>query len=179
MSLITFGYVDNLAHALLLAIDQPEASMGEIFNCGDDERLTIRQVAEIITDELDHDWELLSMPADLAVPAAAADDELPHHPPRDGHLQAARASSATATSSRRDRPCGARRDGWSTTRPSGAATKRPRCRTRSTTRAEDRLAEWWQAAIADPPDLGYDELPGYGKSYAGPGTRNVRPDTRI
>ena len=37
--------------------------MGETFNCGDDEQLTIRQVAEIITDELDHEWELLSMPA--------------------------------------------------------------------------------------------------------------------
>ena len=35
------------------------------------------------------------------------------------------------------------------------------------------------AATANPPDLGYDELPGYGKSYAGPGTRNVRATTRI
>ena len=45
--------------------------------------------------------------------------------------------------------------------------------------AEDRLARWWRSATADPPDLGYAELPGYGKSYAGPGTRNVRADTRI
>ena len=45
--------------------------------------------------------------------------------------------------------------------------------------AEDRLAAWWRAAIANPPELGYEELPGYGKSYAGPGTRNVRADTRI
>ena len=43
----------------------------------------------------------------------------------------------------------------------------------------DRLAVWWRAAIANPPTLGYEELPGYGKSYAGPGTRNVRADTRI
>src|SRR4030081_2644747 len=62
LSLIPFGYVDNLAHAMLLAVDQPEASMGEVFNCGDDERLTIRQVVEIITDELGYLWELLSMP---------------------------------------------------------------------------------------------------------------------
>jgi len=54
---------------LLLAIDQPQASMGEVFNCGDDEKLTIRQVVEIITDELDHRWELLSMPAEFAIPA--------------------------------------------------------------------------------------------------------------
>ena len=52
--------------------------MGEIFNCGDDEKLTIRQVAELITDELGHDWELMSMPADLAVPARPMHDELPH-----------------------------------------------------------------------------------------------------
>src|SRR5690606_29809103 len=69
LSLITFGYVENLAHALLLAVDQPTVAKGEIFNCGDDERLTIRQVAELVTDELDHDWELVSMPAHLAVPA--------------------------------------------------------------------------------------------------------------
>jgi nucleoside-diphosphate-sugar epimerase len=69
LSLIPFGYVDNLAHAMMLAIDQPERSMGQIFNCGDDENLTIRQVAEIITDELAHDWELLSMPARFAIPA--------------------------------------------------------------------------------------------------------------
>jgi len=45
--------------------------------------------------------------------------------------------------------------------------------------AEDRLAAWWRGATADFPDLGYEELPGYGKSYAGPGTRNPRADTRI
>jgi hypothetical protein len=42
-----------------------------------------------------------------------------------------------------------------------------------------QLAAWWRSAIADPPDLGYAELPGFGKSYAGPGTRNVRARTRI
>jgi hypothetical protein len=47
--------------------------------------------------------------------------------------------------------------------------------------AEDRLVAWWRAATSgfDALDLGYGELPGYGKSYAGPGTRNVRADTRI
>ena len=69
LSIIPYGYTDNLAHAMLLAVDRPEASMGEIFNCGDDEKLTIRQVVEIITDELGHDWELLSVPGDLALPA--------------------------------------------------------------------------------------------------------------
>ncbi len=37
LALVTFGYVDNLAHAILCAVDQPDASMGEAFNCGDEE----------------------------------------------------------------------------------------------------------------------------------------------
>ena len=43
-NLQTVGYVENLAHAVLLAIDQPAAAEGEIFNCGDEEVLTLRQV---------------------------------------------------------------------------------------------------------------------------------------
>jgi nucleoside-diphosphate-sugar epimerase len=178
LSLITFGYVDNLAHALLLAVDQPEASMGEIFNCGDDERLTIRQVAEIVTDELDHDWELVGMPADLAVPA---------RPLQMGYRSLHRVMD---TSKLRDRL------GYRDVVPARVAV---RLATRWLVEhppepggyeetalqdpfdydAEDTLVAWWKAAIADPPDLGYDELPGYGKSYAGPGTRHVRADTRI
>jgi nucleoside-diphosphate-sugar epimerase len=69
LTLITYGYAENLAHALLLAVDHPEASMGEVFNAGDDEKLTIRQVVEVISDELSHQWELVSMPAHLAIPA--------------------------------------------------------------------------------------------------------------
>jgi nucleoside-diphosphate-sugar epimerase len=89
LSIIPYGYTENLAHALLLAVDHPEASMGEIFNCGDDEKLTIRQVVEIITDELGHDWELLSLPGDLATPRPPLDAELPHHPPLHRHHQTA------------------------------------------------------------------------------------------
>ena len=121
--------------------------MGEVFNCGDDERLTIRQVAEIITDELQHDWELIGMPADLAVPAREAvrlaTRWLVENPPEPGGYE---------ESALQD--------------PFDYA-------------AEDRLVAWWKAAVADPPELGYDREPGYGKSYAGPGTRYVRPDTRI
>ena len=65
----TFGFTENLAHALLLAVDQPGQAKGEIFNAADDECLTIRQVVEICATELDHEWELISMPADLARPA--------------------------------------------------------------------------------------------------------------
>jgi nucleoside-diphosphate-sugar epimerase len=178
LSLIPFGYVDNLAHALLLAVDRPQASMGEIFNCGDDEKLTIRQVVEIITDELHHQWELLSMPAQFAIPARPLmmNYRTTHRVvdtsklrERLGYRDAVPAREAVRRTTRWlvDHPPA--RDGYEE-----RALQDP-----FDYEAEDRLARWWRAAIADPPDLGYDEVPGYGKSYAGPGTRHVRADTRI
>jgi nucleoside-diphosphate-sugar epimerase len=178
LSLITFGYVDNLAHALLLAVDQPEASMGEIFNCGDDERLTIRQVAEIITDELDHTWELLSLPGELAVPARPL---MMNH--RTTHRVMDTSKLRTRLGYRDVVP--ARRAVRMATRwlvdnpPERGGYEETALQDPFDYAAEDRLAAWWRTAIANPPELGYAEVPGYGKSYAGPGTRNVRADTRI
>ena len=63
------GYTENLAAAILLSIDQPDAAAAKIFNVGDTEVLTIRQVIELICTELDHELEIVSMPFDLAVPA--------------------------------------------------------------------------------------------------------------
>ena len=63
------GYTENIAHALLLALEQPEAAAGKIFNIGDEEVLSVRQVVEIIAAALGHRFEIVSMPYDLAVPA--------------------------------------------------------------------------------------------------------------
>ena len=63
------GYTENIAHALLLALDHPDAAAGKIFNIADEEVLSVRQVVEIIAAALDHRFEIVSMPYDLAVPA--------------------------------------------------------------------------------------------------------------
>jgi nucleoside-diphosphate-sugar epimerase len=63
------GYTENLAEALLLAIDHPDAAAGKVFNVGDSEVLTVRQVIELICTELDHEMEIVSMPFDVATPA--------------------------------------------------------------------------------------------------------------
>jgi nucleoside-diphosphate-sugar epimerase len=178
LSLITFGYVDNLAHALLLAVDQPEASMGQVFNCGDDERLTIRQVVEIITDELGHRWELLSMPADLAIPARPLMmNYRTTHRVMDTSKLRDRLGYRDVVPAREAVRLAAR---WLLENPPAlGGYEETALQDPFDYAAEDRLATWWRTAIADPPDLGYVELPGYGKSYAGPGTRHVRSDTRI
>jgi nucleoside-diphosphate-sugar epimerase len=178
LSLIPFGYVDNLAHAVLLAIDHPQESKGQVFNCGDDERLTIRQVVEVIADELGHDWETLSMPADLALPARPLMmNYRTTHRVVDtskirgllGYRDVVPARHAVRLTAR-----------WlAENQPAPGGYEESALQDPFDYRAEDKLAAWWRSAIADPPDLGYAELPGYGKSYAGPGTRNMRANTRI
>src|SRR5262249_57062729 len=59
------GYTENLAHALLLAGEQPDAAAGKVFNVGDEEVLSVRQVIEIVAAALDHQLEIVSMPYDL------------------------------------------------------------------------------------------------------------------
>ena len=63
------GWIGNAAHATLLACDAPAAALGGIYNVADSSALSIAQIAEVVADELDHSWELVSLPYDLAVPA--------------------------------------------------------------------------------------------------------------
>jgi nucleoside-diphosphate-sugar epimerase len=86
LGLMTHGYAGNLAHAVLLAIDKPDAAAGQIYNCGDDRQFTIRQIVEIIADEMNHTFEIISMPATVAYPARGVSLEItPHHKLMDLH----------------------------------------------------------------------------------------------
>jgi nucleoside-diphosphate-sugar epimerase len=69
LTLMTHGYAANLAHAVLLAVDKPEASAGQIYNCGDEQQLTIRQVAEVIARALNYDLEIVCLPDLAGTPA--------------------------------------------------------------------------------------------------------------
>jgi len=69
LSLSSFGYVENLAHALLLAVDHPEKARGQVYNAADQDVLSIRQVIEVIASALDHDFDIISMPWEIAWPA--------------------------------------------------------------------------------------------------------------
>ena len=69
LSLNHSAYVENAAHAVLLAIDKPTAASGQIYNCGDECVLTLRQMVEIIADALGRKVEIVSMPWSFAIPA--------------------------------------------------------------------------------------------------------------
>lgn len=71
LSLMTHGYAENLAHAVLLAVDKPKAAAGQIYNCGDEEQLSLRQVVEVICRELNHPLEVISIPDSFGTAARA------------------------------------------------------------------------------------------------------------
>jgi nucleoside-diphosphate-sugar epimerase len=69
LSLYHSAYVENAAHAVLLAVDKPESAQGQIYNCGDERLLTLRQVVEVIIAALDSELEIISMPWQFAASA--------------------------------------------------------------------------------------------------------------
>ncbi len=60
------GWVENAAHATLLATERPDAAVGSIYNVADSYSLSVRQIAEIIAEELNHSWEIISLPHEVA-----------------------------------------------------------------------------------------------------------------
>ncbi|MGE0714293.1 MAG: NAD-dependent epimerase/dehydratase family protein [Alphaproteobacteria bacterium] len=68
LKLETRCYAANAAHAALLAVDQPEASAGRTYNVGDQQVLTMLERVTLIARGLGHEWELVSMPYELARP---------------------------------------------------------------------------------------------------------------
>lgn len=63
------GYAENMAHAVLLAVDNPSNSAGQVYNVADETILSIRDWAAHIARTMDHEWELLSMPFAIARPS--------------------------------------------------------------------------------------------------------------
>lgn len=178
LSAHSFGYVENLAHALHLAIDQPDAAAGRIFHAADEEILTLRQVVEICAAALDHQFEIISMPAELAEPARPLMMQpTTHHRALDtaalrqvlGYRDVVPAREAVARTAR-----------WlaENPHPPGEMVEMV-LEDPFDYENEDRLIEWWKAATAEPPSLDWTSPPGYGRAYSGPGTSYQRPDTRI
>jgi len=170
LTLHHYGYAENLAHAVLLAVDQPEVASGEIYHCADDEVLSLRQVVEIVATSLDAGLEIVSMPAALAIPARPLlTQPLTTHRVLDlsklksqlGYRDRVVPREALAITARRlaDQPL--EYGGMEETvlqDPFDYA-------------AEDRLITSWQKALAQVEIPEFSQEPGYTLSYSGPGGR--------
>ena len=69
LSLRSCGFAENIAHAVLLAVDAPSVAAGKAYNVGDEQTTTLRQFVEIIRRALDVDLEIIAMPVELAITA--------------------------------------------------------------------------------------------------------------
>lgn len=170
LTLLTYGYVENLAEAILLAVDRPDAARGQIYNCGDEEVLTIRQVAEIVATELGHEWEIIDMPWSLATPARPLVGQ-PHttHRVYDlgklrhelGYRDVVPAREAVARTARWlvDHP------------PERGGVEEHVLQDPFDYTAEDALIASWKRALEGLPQVEFTPEPGYTLAYSGPGGR--------
>ena len=60
------AFAQNAAHAVLLGVDRPTESAGQVYNVADDTPYTLRQRVELMAKALGHEWELVDMPHSLA-----------------------------------------------------------------------------------------------------------------
>lgn len=72
------GYAENAGQAVLLAVDQPEASAGKIYNVSDDRVLSLREWIEIILGAMNCSMDLVDMPYAWSRPGYAYMRRLPH-----------------------------------------------------------------------------------------------------
>lgn len=61
------GYVDDVARAVVLALESPQA-VGRTYNVGHERVLTVRGIAELVAQVMGHEWEIVSVPADQLPP---------------------------------------------------------------------------------------------------------------
>ena len=168
------GYTENVAAALVTAMERPHRSKGRIVNVADAEVLTVRQVVELCASALDVELEIVSMPYDLAVPAwPLLAQPLPTHRVLDlavlhehiGHRDPVPAREAVGRAARwlRDNP------------PERGGIEEMVLTDPFDYAAEDALIESWRAARAAVVVPEFVEPPRWGLAYSGP---HGRPRTQ-
>jgi len=172
LSLSSFGYVENLAHALLLAVDQPEKAAGQVYNAADQQVLSIRQVIETIAKAMGHQWEIVSMPWEIAWPARplVAQPWTTHRIVSTGKLEAELGYRDVVP----PREGLARTAKWlAENPPAPGGVEEMVLQDPFDYRAEDALVTAYREALAKvaEPAWADGQAPGYGLAFSGPGGR--------
>jgi nucleoside-diphosphate-sugar epimerase len=172
LSLSSFGYVENLAHALLLAVDQPEKAAGQVYNAADQQVLSVRQVIETIAKAMAHEWEIVSMPWEIAWPARplVAQPWTTHRVVSTGKLEAELGYKDLVSPSE----ALSRTASWlAANRPEPGGVEEMVLQDPFDYVAEDALITAYRDAIGKivEPVWAAGEAPGYGLAFSGPGGR--------
>lgn len=166
-SVDTAAFVENVAHAVLLALDHIDRSAGRVYNVSDDELYSRRQVAQVVADELGHEFELINLPAEVARPAWPT---LQHHSTQHRVVDSTRLRSELGYTDRVPPLEALRR----TVRWQAEHLPAEHERLKRTLQdpfdyaAEDRLAELYRAFVGDCSAVPFTREPGYTAAYYGP-----------
>jgi nucleoside-diphosphate-sugar epimerase len=68
LTIETRGYAENMAHAVMLAVDKPDKASGQIYNTGDEDIFSLYEWVTMITEIMGHEWEIVNMPREMAMP---------------------------------------------------------------------------------------------------------------
>jgi nucleoside-diphosphate-sugar epimerase len=178
LTLHSYGYAENIAHAILLAIDQPQACKGKIYNVGDEEVLSLRQVVEVIAEHMGVALEIINMPWELAAPTRPfIMQPLSSHRVQDmaairndlGYRDKVRPAIGLAHTV----------DWLLANPPQAAGTEEMVLQDPFDYAAEDQLIDAWQTLIARVPRLQMKSEPGLTLSYSGPGGRGRSQQTFV
>ena len=170
LTLHHMGYAANVAQGILLAVDRPEIARGRIYNCADDEVLSLRQVTELIAAAAGRSIEIVSMPWELApCTRPLVMQPLPTHRVLDttrirvelGYRDVVPAREALALTVR----------GLIESPPLRGGIEEMVLEDPFDYAAEDRLRSAWEHALATMPAVRFEREPGYSMSYSGPGGR--------
>ena len=72
LTLVARGFSENMAHAILLAVDQPEASAGQIYNICDARSQYNAEWVQAVSKSSGHEFETVPIPFDLLPPGFRA-----------------------------------------------------------------------------------------------------------
>ncbi len=170
LTLKSAAYVENAARTVLLAVDHPKV-VGRTFNVTDDRALTIRQIAEVVADELNHRFEFISMPVELAVSARPV---LMHHSSAHRVVNTRTLQQELGYRDLVTPEEGLRRTvRWLVDHPPSAGSQ-SRLQDPVDYRAEDELIERWRTMLASFELPTFSSEPGYGVAYYG---RSQNPAT--
>jgi nucleoside-diphosphate-sugar epimerase len=167
LTLMTHAYVENAAHAVMLAVEQIDRSAGRSYNISDDYLLTLAQVAEIVMDEVGHKMELVSLPEGAARPAhSILQNDTAHHRVVDASLIRAELGYRDLVD-----PIEALRRTirWQLEHiPADSSWIDERAEDPYDYAAEDRLVDLHKSFMADAAAVAFTSEPGWTSGYYGP-----------
>ncbi len=161
-------YTENVAAAVATAIEHPERSAGTIFNVGDEEVLTVRQVVELCAAELGRRARDRLDALRPGRPRLAAAGPAAAHPPRARPQPPAPPARPPRRRAGAPRPYRRTARWLAEHRPERGGIEEKVLTDPFDYAAEDALIESWSAARASVTVPTFEVPPGWGLAYSGP-----------